>query len=131
LGRARGVCTLGSPRVGDREFADAFDVRLEGRSLRYVNRHDVVTHVPPPGIGPRSYRHVEARRFIDRNGQVSTQPPVLLHFFADLIGDPERLLEVMEAIDRNRLQLAPQFLLDHMPKAYAIWTWNDHDAHGN
>jgi len=24
----------------------------------------------------------------------------------------------------------PVFLLDHMPKAYAIWAWNDFDANG-
>ena len=39
-----GVCTMGSPRVGDREFAAAFDVRFGARAARYVNDADIVTH---------------------------------------------------------------------------------------
>lgn len=34
---ARGVCTLGSPRVGDVAFATLFDARFRQRSARYVN----------------------------------------------------------------------------------------------
>jgi len=31
---------------------------------------------------------------------------------------------------KDLTQPAPEFLLDHMPKAYAIWTWNDYDENG-
>jgi hypothetical protein len=32
-------------------------------------------------------------------------------------------------LKQGTLKTAPNFLLDHMPKAYAIWTWNDYDTH--
>ena len=120
----RGVCTLGSPRIGNPAFAHAFDSKLAGRSFRYVNDHDVVTHVPPP-IG---YRHVDQRRFIGPDGSVSSGEPAIPHFFADLIGKPATLLETLEGLADGTLKSAPTFLLDHMPKAYAIWMWNDYDA---
>lgn len=121
-----GVCTIGSPRVGDAAFARAFNARLSGKSLRYVNDHDVVTHVPPP-IG---YKHVAIRRSIAPDGSVSSDEPAIPHFFTDLIGEPAALIETIEGLSVGTLRTAPVFLLDHMPKAYAIWTWNDYDAHG-
>jgi triacylglycerol lipase len=120
----RGVCTLGSPRIGDPAFAHAFDTKLSGKTLRYINDHDVVTHVPLP-IG---YEHVDLERFIASDGSVSGAEPRILHFFADLIGEHETLLELIEALSTRSLHAAPTFLLDHMPKAYAIWMWNDYDA---
>jgi Predicted lipase len=121
----RGVCTFGSPRVGDPTFARAFDTKFSERSLRYVNDHDVVTHVPLP-LG---YKHVDVRRFIAPDGGVSSGQPAVPHFFTDLIGQPRALLESIQGLSGGTLRTAPVFLLDHMPKAYAIWTWNDHDAH--
>jgi triacylglycerol lipase len=121
----RGVCTFGSPRVGDPTFARAFDTKFSQRSLRYVNDHDVVTHVPLP-LG---YKHVDVRRFIAPDGGVSSGQPAFPHFFTDLIGQPRALLESIQGLSGGTLRTAPVFLLDHMPKAYAIWTWNDHDAH--
>ena len=61
--KTRGVCTFGCPRVGDRAFAAGFNARLATSSLRYVNNHDIVTHVPPPRF---LYKHVDVRRFIDQ-----------------------------------------------------------------
>ena len=120
----RAVCTFGCPRVGDAVFATAFNTKFSGRSLRYVNNHDVVTHVPPPF----GYRHVEARRLIAADGTISNQPLSLEHFFAELFGSTTSLLQIMESVAAHRITATPQFILDHMPKAYAIWTWNDHDA---
>jgi triacylglycerol lipase len=122
----RGVCTFGSPRVGDPAFAHAFNMKLSGRSLRYVNDHDVVTHVPLP-LG---YEHVDLRRFIAPDGTVSRGQSAIPHFFADLMGKPSVLLELVEAFENAAPQRAPIFLLDHMPKAYAVWTWNDYDTNG-
>lgn len=122
----RGVATFGSPRVGDFVFANAFSARFKGKSLRYVNDHDIVTHVPPP-VG---YKHVDARRTIAPDGTISPGPATIAHFFTDLFGDTRHLHELITALDAKTLSAAPAFLLDHMPKAYAIWTWNDFDAHG-
>jgi pimeloyl-ACP methyl ester carboxylesterase len=123
---ARGICTFGSPRVGDAAFAAAFASKLPDASLRYVNHNDVVTHLPPPLFG---HCHLKEPRFIALDGSISGDPPPLVHFFSELIGQPEHLLEMIERLLDGSLTVAPKFLLDHMPKAYAIWIWNDFDSH--
>ena len=45
-GDVGGVYTIGSPRVGDGEFADTFEPALSGRCFRYVNGNDGVTQNP-------------------------------------------------------------------------------------
>jgi triacylglycerol lipase len=127
----RGVCAFASPRVGDRTFASAFNLHLAGKTLRYVNHHDVVTHVPPPLPSPLpGYKHVDVACFIATDGTISGAAPSLLHFFSELIGTPEHLLDIIENLRNGTLSAAPNFLLEHMPKAYAIFAWNDFDANG-
>lgn len=121
-----GICTFGSPRVGDPTFSHAFNAKMANRSVRYVNDHDVVTHVPLP-LG---YEHVETRRFIAPDGTVSRGQPTFPHFFTELMGRPKTLLTMMQGFSKDSRQPAPLFLLDHMPKAYAVWTWNDYEANG-
>jgi triacylglycerol lipase len=125
--KTRGVCTFGCPRVGDSTFAAAFNANLANKTLRYVNDYDVVTHVPPPIL---NYKHVDLRRFITPDGTISGNPPPLIHFFAELLGTSEHLLEIISGLTKGTLKTAPNFLLEHMPKAYAIGTWNDYDANG-
>lgn len=79
----RGVCTFGSPRVGDEVFADSFNQQLSGKSLRYVNGNDCVPDVPLPIL----YRHVDQVRLVGGSNSSG---------------------------------------LEHMPKAYAVLTWNDY-----
>ena len=61
--------------MGDPTFAAAFNANLTNRTLRYVNHHDIVTHVPPPLFG---YKRVDARRFIAADGTISGKPPTLI-----------------------------------------------------
>jgi hypothetical protein len=124
--RTRGVCTFGCPRVGDPAFASAFKAKLGRLSRRYVNGHDIVTHVPLPPL----YRHVDLRRFISTKGSVSETPPSVLHFFEALFGRPSQMSDMIVDLDRGARKSAPMFVLDHMPKAYAIWTWNDYSGDG-
>ena len=37
-------------------------------------------------------------------------------------------LDVIHGLSSGTLASASTFLLDHMPKAYAIWMWNDYHA---
>jgi hypothetical protein len=62
------LVTIGSPRVGDRAFADTFKGR---EAARYVNCADVVTTVPPE-LG---YRHVGELRYIDHSGMMRPGVP--------------------------------------------------------
>ena len=119
----RGVCTLGSPRVGDPVFARAFDAKLSGRSLRYVNGNDLVTQVPRIG-----YKHVDLGRFIAPDGSISSGVPAFAHMFGGPDKEPGEMFEVIDGLSSATLASASRFLLDHMPKAYAIWMWNDYHA---
>jgi triacylglycerol lipase len=122
-----GVLTIGVPRIGDREFVTAFDARFKDRSLRYVNSADGVAYLPPEFLG---YHHAAAGRFISETGVVSNVPPALAGVF-DGKGDSfsEVLGAIADSVD-EAIRRAPKLFLHHMPKAYAIWTWNDYDAHG-
>jgi hypothetical protein len=70
------------------------------------------------------------RRSIAADGVISGTPPPLIHFFEELIGRPQQLLEMIDSLNQGTLKTPPKFLLDHMPKAYAVWSWNDYDANG-
>lgn len=126
----RGVCTFGSPRVGDERFAASFTSRFLGRHLRYVNNRDVVTQVPPALFLPLRYQHVDPRRWIDGDGNVSFQTPPMPHYFAEVFGSPEVFVDLMHLLRLHPASSAPPPVLDHMPKAYAIWAWNDYELHG-
>jgi hypothetical protein len=56
--------TYGSPRVGDKEFGKGFE-----NTYRFVNNHDIVTKVPPPG----DYRHVGRLEHLSSNGLIGEQ----------------------------------------------------------
>jgi triacylglycerol lipase len=122
--RTAGVCTIGCPRVGDIAFSQGFDTRFGLRALRYVFDTDIVTHVPPPLPFPFPYKHAGALRQISAEGQITSEPPPLQHFFSDLIGDPQHVLEVVDGLQRGALLRPPKFLLDHMPRGYAVDIWN-------
>ena len=125
-GRAAGVYTFGSPRVGDAVFAAHLGHRFEEASIRYVNDHDVVTHVPPePFAFPGRYTHVDRLRWINKDGQVGTTRPTLEHFMLDVFGDPSLFLDIVE-LSRQRIPVSlPDTLTDHTPLYYALHTWND------
>jgi triacylglycerol lipase len=126
-----GVCTLGSPRVGDPAFAAAYDARFGARALRYVADTDIVTHVPPPIIFACQFKHAGALRQVSSAGQIATDPPALAHFFNALIGEPLHVLEVVNGLQNGDLTQPPKFLLDHMPRGYAVDMWNDYEANGD
>jgi hypothetical protein len=60
------LVTIGSPRVGDAEFAASI---AADRVTRYVDCCDVITTVPP-ALGV--FTHVGAESYIDRNGHLTS-----------------------------------------------------------
>lgn len=58
-----GVYTFGSPRVGDRKFAAAFNKKFEARCYRIINDSDIVCRVPTM----LRWRHVNQPIFFDKN----------------------------------------------------------------
>ncbi len=83
-GDVGGVYTIGSPRVGDGEFADTFEPALAGRCFRYVNGNDGVTQVPFEAWG---YRHVGLQLSI---GGASAPHPVLIGLEAPFVDHTPR-----------------------------------------
>jgi hypothetical protein len=122
-----GLCTVGSPRVGDADFVAALEARMGPRIARYVADADIVTHVPPP----LPYRHVGDLRHIGHEGSIAREAPSLNDFFRELIGRVAHLREVVIALCNGHMLHAPDFLLDHMPRGYAVDMWNDYDKNGD
>ncbi|MFQ5733532.1 MAG: lipase family protein [Planctomycetaceae bacterium] len=82
-----GLCTFGSPRVGDATFAAWMDAVLPFGIQRYVNNNDVVARVPLPAkwiasfvpfgwLLPVGYRHCGALRYVAASGEILENPRV-------------------------------------------------------
>jgi len=104
-GKVRGLYTYGSPRVGDRDFKQAFLVP----TYRLVNHDDIVTRVPPPLL----YQHVGDLKYLDGEG--------LLRNNLDG-GETGEILSVLAACCDA---LIPSAIVDHVPTLYATHIWNN------
>ena len=117
FGTPAGVYTLGSPRVGDEEFVAAFNSRHGGRSFRYVNHHDVVTHVPPSRW---AFGHVDSERHFDAEGRMAA---VSVRGADVLSAAAEHLAERIDLIVSGA-SLIPPGVIDHTPRRYTTFVWN-------
>ncbi|TQV77240.1 lipase family protein [Aliikangiella marina] len=64
--RIGGLYTIGQPRVGDANFAEALSKELgENRITRMVNNNDIVTMIPF-----WKFSHIHGRRYISSNGEL-------------------------------------------------------------
>jgi hypothetical protein len=113
--RGAGLYTFGSPRVGDRTFADHFRVN----AYRFVNNDDVVTKVPLPG----SYRHVGNVKYIDSEGVILDDPSFLVRLKANFRRVVRNTFNL--GFLRLRRVLPKNALVDHAPIYYAIHIWNN------
>jgi len=107
--------TFGSPRVGDRTFADHFRVN----AYRFVNNDDVVTKVPLPG----SYRHVGQMKYIDSEGVILDNPSLWVRLKANFRRVVRNTFNL--GLLRLRRVLPENALIDHAPIYYAIHVWNN------
>lgn len=112
-----GVYTLGSPRVGDPEFVAGFNGRHASRSFRYVNHHDVVTHVPPSRW---NFGHVDSERHFDTDGRTAG---VSVRDGDVLAAAARHLAERVESIV-SASSLVPPAVIDHTPRRYTTLVWN-------
>ena len=115
--QTRGVVTFGAPRVGDRDYRDAFPAP----AFRVVNNSDLVPDLPP-GFG---YHHVGRLCYFDREGKLHDQPS-RWDRAKDVVGG--HLERARAALARWRegdwSTLAFDGLIDHAPVLYAILAWN-------
>jgi pimeloyl-ACP methyl ester carboxylesterase len=71
-----GVYTFGSPRVGNWEFARAYNELLAERTFRITNAGDPVPWVP---FVFGTYRHVAREHYLNRTGGVDIEPWAITH----------------------------------------------------
>jgi triacylglycerol lipase len=116
-GSAARLYTFGSPRVGDRIFADRFPVK----SYRFVNNDDAVTKVP----FPLSYRHVGNTRYIDNEGNILDDPSLGTRLVNNFLRVVRNVSDVIYL--RLTRALPDNALSDHAPIYYAIRIWNAYD----
>ena len=122
--RATGLYTIGSPPVGDRQFARGFDRRHSSRSFRYVNHHDLIVWLP--GLLAfllGSYTHVREQKYITAEAKNVGkfhlhQWMVPLMAWLTNRGDVRRLRAGQEVVP------LPGPLVDHTPRRYAVQIWN-------
>jgi hypothetical protein len=117
--------TIGSPPVGDGEFARLFDGRHRGRSFRYVNHVDIVVHLPTLlSLLVGKYSHVKERKYIDAAGGISAGSPSMFELLSQVL-----IPRVAPPVIGRPPQdiLLSQALVDHTPRRYAVRIWNDYD----
>ena len=61
------VYTFGAPRVGCKNFKNTYNKFDCGRSFRIVNRHDIVSRIPPRML---RYKHVGELHYLNSEGEI-------------------------------------------------------------
>jgi len=102
------VYTFGGPRVGNRAWAENYNLILGGRTFRFVNQEDVIPRVPFLG-----YHHVGHQLLMTSGGHLLTDPPLWRTLASDAVG-------LGRAWRARRLAAAPliECLEDHPLSAY-------------
>lgn len=116
FGDAQGLYTFGSPRVGDRAFAEDCDVD----AYRFVNRHDVICRLPPSP----PYEHVGELRFIDAEGTVRDTSRKWQEPAGRIRSEFRRLFNALGQRRHGFDRLIPEELKDHVPLLYAVHVFN-------
>ena len=108
-GRAQGVYTFGSPRVGNENFKQHLDVEI----YRIVNNDDIVPRLPSLGV----YTHVGELKFIDCDGIMR--------------GTPAEIAQAASCLSGSNANggFVPAAFRDHVPLLYAVHLWNNMVQH--
>lgn len=116
LSGVQGVYTFGSPRVGDRKFADGYGASI----YRFVHRYDIVCRLPPSppyahvgelhDIGADGMKNGSAMRRYDPAARIRNE----LHRFFTTLGQERR--DIGDRI--------PDEIRDHVPLYYTVHLWN-------
>jgi hypothetical protein len=126
FGFVQGLYTFGSPLVGDAAFKDSFRVKS---AFRIVNNNDIVARVPPkgplapPARGIGSYVHVGELKYIDRDGRIHDDPPLLDRLLDGAAGEIDALVETIRSSGFHP-NIPFDHLTDHAPLYYALRLWN-------
>ncbi len=103
--RVDGVYTFGQPRVGDRHFAESYNLLLRAGTFRFTNGSDLVPWIP---FLLGRYRHAGNEVFMPSWGGWHLNPPTVYKLAADGL----ETWRAMRAIDKG---IVPQTDDHHMP----------------
>jgi triacylglycerol lipase len=106
-GKAAGLYTFGSPRVGDDVFKASFTVPC----YRFVNNTDVVPHLPPPAL-LANYTHVGDLKFIDSTGRIVGDPTTYDIIDSNIRGHLQSLKAGWHRFNASNLLKAGQAIRD-------------------
>jgi triacylglycerol lipase len=122
--KLQGVYIYGAPRVGDAEFRDSFNRRVN--AYRIVYGSDIVTMVPPNSFG---YKHVGAAKFITPDGNIIDHLGWWQELKNLIFGELPTVLANLtdwNVSDNTLADVVPQSVKDHIPTYYAVSLWNSY-----
>ncbi len=111
-----GVYVYGSPRVGNRDFMNAYNELLEEKTFLHINNKDIVAQIPPRVLGfnhlggsPRQFDKGHAITLIPKSRSIFMEKEVEMDF-EEL--DPAKQEEIMREMEKARqcLEEDTQFL---------------------
>ena len=116
-GNVQGLYTYGSPRVGDRNFKEDFNVN----AYRFVNNSDIVTKVPPAG----TYLHVGELKYIDSEGTIHDNTNRWERWTDEIQGQFKNIFNAIGQTRKGFTEVLLEPIVDHVPTRYAIHIWNN------
>ncbi|ABW32103.1 lipase family protein [Acaryochloris marina] len=152
FGKAQGIYTYGCPKVGNSEFVDSIDKKLEGKIFRFVNNNDAITkfplsdliisvelvetpfpNIPFPRFNsplssfqlPELYQHVGELKHIDKNTNISTYPSKKVDYNDILINSSQNIFESTASIISKNFNDIKFSLIDHAPEYYSVHLRNN------
>lgn len=116
-GNICGLYTYGSPRVGDLDFKNGFQIK----TYRFVNNKDIVARVPPLPL----YRHVGDLKYIDSQGLIHEDSDALEEGVNDIQDDISSVLNSLSGLSEGSNLLIPEAIVNHVPILYSTYIWNN------
>ena len=116
-GNIQGLYTYGSPRVGDEDFKEDFNVN----AYRFVNNSDIVTKVPPAIM----YCHVGEPKYIDSDGTIHDNTNRWASWTDEIEGKLKNIFNAFGQTSKGFAEALLDPIVDHVPTRYAIHVWNN------
>ena len=111
--RVAGVYVYGSPRVGNREFTEAYNELLKAKTFLHINDRDIVTQMPPALLG---FRHLGGPPRLFNEGHFISRPSaeqeedVQELLFEDLDAQSQELIQQKTAEMQTSIKASTRFL---------------------
>jgi len=116
-GNVQGLYTFGSPRVGDQDFKNDFNVN----AYRFANNSDIVTKVPPSNM----YRHVGEFKYIDSEGTIHDNTNRWERRSDEIQGKFKNVFNALGQTQKGLTKVLLDPIVDHVPTLYATHIWNN------